>query len=146
MLRTEWLPPPIVFERRSRTESCFWNELMESAGRLSLRFCRYGGGGTAAPNSTRMMSTKRVTLRACLYDSRNVTRHTTRLVDGGFTPQANREDCGHAPDCGCTTVVTVLLRRRLHLQTARRPCCSEPERVVVQIQRAAVDAGPAPGL
>src|SRR3954447_5955168 len=90
MLRTEWLPPPIVFERRSRTESCFWNELMESAGRLSLRFCRYGGRRTAAQISTRMMSTKRGTLRARLYDSRKVPRHTTTLVDGGFAPQANR--------------------------------------------------------
>src|SRR3954452_15076617 len=86
MERTDWLPPPIVFDRRSRTESCFWNELMESAGRLSLRFCRYGGRSTAAQISTRMMSTKRVTLQAYLCDSRNVTGCTTRVVDGGLRP------------------------------------------------------------
>src|SRR4051794_25915089 len=33
--------------RRSRTDSWRWNEEIESAGRLSLRFCKYGGNSTA---------------------------------------------------------------------------------------------------
>src|SRR4051812_5255060 len=43
--------------RRSRTESWRWKVEIESAGRLSLRFCRYGGNSTAAQITARMKST-----------------------------------------------------------------------------------------
>ena len=69
--------------RRSSTESWRWNEEIESAGRLSLRFCKYGGKSTAAQMTARMNSTKSVTLRAYLCDSGTVTLRAERVVDGG---------------------------------------------------------------
>ena len=75
---------PVTFtdvERRSSTDNCRWNDEIESAGRFSLRFWRYGGNSTASQMMARMKSTKMVTLRAYLLDSGTVTLHATRVVD-----------------------------------------------------------------
>ena len=64
-----WALDPVTFtdvERRSSTESWRWNDEIESAGRFSLRFCRYGGSSTATQITARIKSTKMVTLRAYL--------------------------------------------------------------------------------
>src|SRR4029078_8740255 len=97
-----------VTARRSRTESWRWNDEIESAGRLSLRFWRWDGNNTAAQITARINSTKRVTLRACLWDSGTVTLRAEAVVDG--LRSGERWSTALPPERGCYGSTTVRLR------------------------------------
>src|SRR5947209_6435968 len=102
-----------------------------------------------------MKSTNRVTLRACLLDSGTVTLRAKRMVDG--LRSGERRTKALPPHGGCYGSTTV--RRRASIpclqkfatfgwaRTAGRDhSASDTEGVVVQVERAAILAGPPAGL